>query len=164
MPGSRAGGTSRVLVIPGRADSMMTRLMAGPRLRKVDLHVPLELLPVPQSPAPDLSHAEEADAVRRRQRCPRTAADRRLRDPCSRRRQEHWLASVAEGNSFVAGREIGLLELVGQAYGIVGRYYQHLGNPEGRRDMTPFNYLAAAAFVPLCIAGLRWRCSWRAGS
>jgi hypothetical protein len=60
---------------------------------------------------------------------------------------------VAEGNSFVAGREIGLLELVGQAYGIVGRYYQHLGNPEGRRDMTPFNYLAAAAFVPLCIAG-----------
>jgi len=30
-----------------------------------------------------------------------------------------WLASVAEGNSVAAGREIGLLELVGQAYGIV---------------------------------------------
>jgi len=64
-----------------------------------------------------------------------------------------WLASVAEGNSLVAGREIGLLELVGQAYGIVGRYYRHLGDPDGRRDMTPFNYLAAAAFVPLCLAG-----------
>jgi len=67
--------------------------------------------------------------------------------------KDTWLASVAEGNSFVAGREIGLLELVGQAYGIVGRYYQHLGDPEGRRGMTPFNYAAAAAFVPLCIAG-----------
>ena len=60
---------------------------------------------------------------------------------------------MAEGNSLVAGREIGLLELVGQAYGIVGRYYRHLGDPDGRRDMTPFNYLAAAAFVPLCLAG-----------
>ena len=64
-----------------------------------------------------------------------------------------WLASVAEGSSLVAGREIGLLELVGQAYGIVGRYYRHLGEPEGRRGMTPFNYIAAAAFAPLCIAG-----------
>lgn len=64
-----------------------------------------------------------------------------------------WLTSVAEGNSLVAGREIGLLELVGQAYGIVGRYYQHLGEPEGRKDMTAFNYLAAAAFAPLCVAG-----------
>jgi predicted metal-dependent phosphoesterase TrpH len=64
-----------------------------------------------------------------------------------------WLASVAEGNTLVAGREVGLMELVGQTYGIVGRYYQHLGDPAGRRDMTPFNYLAAAAFVPLCITG-----------
>jgi len=64
-----------------------------------------------------------------------------------------WLASVAEGNSLVAGREVGLLELVGQTYGIVGRYYQHLGDPETRRDMTAVNYLAAAAFVPLCMAG-----------
>ena len=64
-----------------------------------------------------------------------------------------WLASVAEGNSFVDGREIGLVKLVGQAYGIVGRYYQHLGAPEGRRDMTPFNYIAAATFVPICLAG-----------
>ena len=28
-----------MLGIPGRADSMMTKPMAGPRLRKVDLHV-----------------------------------------------------------------------------------------------------------------------------
>jgi predicted metal-dependent phosphoesterase TrpH len=64
-----------------------------------------------------------------------------------------WLASVAAGNSLVAGREIGLLGLVGETYGIVGRYYRHLGDPRGRSDMTPFNYLAAAAFVPVCIAG-----------
>jgi hypothetical protein len=60
---------------------------------------------------------------------------------------------VAGGNTLVAGREIGFVELVGQAYGIVGRYYQHLGAPEGRRDMAPFNYLAAATFVPVCLLG-----------
>jgi len=65
-----------------------------------------------------------------------------------------WLASVAEGNCVVAGREIGLLELVGQVYGVVGRYYRHLGIPAERRRMTPVNYLAAAAFVPICLAGV----------
>lgn len=65
-----------------------------------------------------------------------------------------WLASVAEGKCVVAGREIGLMGLVGQVYGIVGRYYRQLGNPEGRRHMTPVNYLAAATFVPVCLAGL----------
>ena len=64
-----------------------------------------------------------------------------------------WLASVAKGKCIVAGREIGLMELVGQAYGIVGQYYRQLGTPEGRRYMTPVNYLAAASFVPICIAG-----------
>jgi hypothetical protein len=64
-----------------------------------------------------------------------------------------WLASVAAGRSLVAGREVGLLGLVGETYGIVGRYYRHLGDPRGRSDMTFFNYLAAAAFVPVCIAG-----------
>jgi hypothetical protein len=64
-----------------------------------------------------------------------------------------WLASVAEGKCVVAGREIGLMSLVGQAYEIVGRYYRRLGFPEGRRHMTPVNYLAAAAFVPICLAG-----------
>lgn len=64
-----------------------------------------------------------------------------------------WLASVAGGNTLVAGREIGLVELVRQAYGIVGRYYRHLGAPEGRRDMTPFTYLAAATFIPVCLLG-----------
>jgi len=65
-----------------------------------------------------------------------------------------WLASVAEGRCVVAGREIGLMGLVGQVYGIVGRYYRQLGIPEGRRDMTPVNYLAAATFVPVCLAGI----------
>jgi len=64
-----------------------------------------------------------------------------------------WLASVAEGKCVVAGREIGLMELVGQAYGIVGRYYRQLGSPEGRHHLTPMNYLAAATFVPICLAG-----------
>jgi hypothetical protein len=65
-----------------------------------------------------------------------------------------WLASVAEGKCLVAGREIGLLELVGQVYGIVGRYYRHLGDPAERRRMTPGNYLAAVTFVPICLAGV----------
>ncbi len=65
-----------------------------------------------------------------------------------------WLASVADGNCVVAGREIGVVELVGQVYGIVGQYYRHLGNPEARREMTPVNYLAAAAFVPICLSGV----------
>jgi len=65
-----------------------------------------------------------------------------------------WLASVAEGNCVVAGREIGLMGLVGQVYGIVGRYYRLIGIPEGRRHMTPVNYLAAATFVPICLAGI----------
>ncbi len=65
-----------------------------------------------------------------------------------------WLASVAEGNCLVAGREIGLLGLVGQVYGMVGRYYRHLGIPAERRRMTPVNYLAAAAFVPISLAGV----------
>ncbi len=65
-----------------------------------------------------------------------------------------WLASVAEGKCVVAGREIGLVELVGQVYGIVGQYYRHLGIPEERRQMTPINYLAAATFVPICLAGV----------
>ncbi|HZI93767.1 MAG TPA: hypothetical protein VFE84_05960 [Patescibacteria group bacterium] len=64
-----------------------------------------------------------------------------------------WLRSVAEGNAVVAGREVGLVELVGQAYAIVGRYYQSLGGTEGRRDMKAFNYLAAATFLPICLAG-----------
>lgn len=64
-----------------------------------------------------------------------------------------WLASVAGGECVVAGREIGLLELVGQVYGIVGRYYRHLAIPEERRRMTPVNYLAAATFMPICVAG-----------
>ena len=64
-----------------------------------------------------------------------------------------WLASVGEGKCVVAGREIGLLELVGQVYGIVGRYYRHLGIPAERRCMTTVNYLAAAAFVPICLVG-----------
>lgn len=65
-----------------------------------------------------------------------------------------WLASVAAGNCVVTGREIGLTGLVSQVYGIVGRYYRHLGTPEGRRDMTPANYLAAATFVPVSLAGV----------
>jgi len=64
-----------------------------------------------------------------------------------------WLASVAAGDCFVTGREIGLFELVGQVYGIVGRYYGQIGTPEGRRGMTSHNYLAAAGFVPICLAG-----------
>ena len=64
-----------------------------------------------------------------------------------------WLASVGKGDCAVAGREIGLVELVGQAYEIVGRYYRTLGTPEGRHDMTTFNFLAATTFVPLCLAG-----------
>jgi len=64
-----------------------------------------------------------------------------------------WLASVAEGNCAVAGREIGLVELVGQAYAIVGRYYRHLGRREAAHHTTPLNYLAAASFVPICLAG-----------
>jgi len=65
-----------------------------------------------------------------------------------------WLASVAAGRCVVAGREIGLLELIGQIYSIVGRYYGHLATPEGRREMTPLNYLAAATFLPICLAGV----------
>jgi predicted metal-dependent phosphoesterase TrpH len=65
-----------------------------------------------------------------------------------------WLASVAEGTCVVAGREIGLMGLLGQVYGIVGQYYRHLGIPEGRRQMTPMNYLAAATFVPISLAGV----------
>jgi predicted metal-dependent phosphoesterase TrpH len=64
-----------------------------------------------------------------------------------------WLASVAEGQCVVMGREIGLLGLVGQVYGVVGRYYRQLGVREGRRHMMPANYLAAAAFAPICLAG-----------
>ena len=65
-----------------------------------------------------------------------------------------WLASVAEGHCLVAGREIGLVELVGQVYGLIGQYYGHLGTPEDRRRMTPYNYLAAATFVPICLVGV----------
>ncbi len=68
--------------------------------------------------------------------------------------KQAWLSSVAEGQCVVAGREIGLMGLVGQVYGIVGQYYRHLGVPEERRRMTPFNYLAAATFVPICLAGV----------
>lgn len=64
-----------------------------------------------------------------------------------------WLDSVAEGHTIVAGSEIGLVELVGQAYSIVGQYYKSLGASEGRRDMKAFNYLAAATFLPICLAG-----------
>ena len=39
-------------------------------------------------------------------------------------------------------------------YGIVGGYYRHLVTPEGRRHMTPASYLAAATFVPICLAGV----------
>jgi predicted metal-dependent phosphoesterase TrpH len=65
-----------------------------------------------------------------------------------------WLASVADGNCLVAGREIGLVGLLGQVYGLIGNYYGHLGTPEDRHRMTPYNYLAAATFVPACIAGV----------
>jgi predicted metal-dependent phosphoesterase TrpH len=65
-----------------------------------------------------------------------------------------WLASVAEGKCLVAGREIGLMGLVGQVYGIVGQYYRHLGTPQVRRQMTPMNYLAAATFAPISVAGI----------
>lgn len=65
-----------------------------------------------------------------------------------------WLASVAEGKCVVAGREIGPMGLVGQVYGIIGRYYWHLGIPAERHRMTPVNYLAAAIFVPICLAGV----------
>jgi predicted metal-dependent phosphoesterase TrpH len=65
-----------------------------------------------------------------------------------------WLASVAAGRCVVAGREIGLVELIGQIYSIVGRYYSRLATPEGRREMTPFNYLAAATFLPICLVGV----------
>ena len=34
---------------------------------------------------------------------------------------------------FVAGREIGLVSLVGQVYGLIGQYYGHLGTAEDRR-------------------------------
>jgi len=68
--------------------------------------------------------------------------------------KEDWLASVARGETLVAGREIGLVELVGQVYGLIGRYYGHLGTPEDRRRMTPYNYAAAATFVPICLAGV----------
>lgn len=64
-----------------------------------------------------------------------------------------WLASVAAGDCLVIGREIGLFELVGQVYGIVGRYYRQIGTPPGRRGMAPLNYLAATGFVPICLAG-----------
>jgi hypothetical protein len=65
-----------------------------------------------------------------------------------------WLASVAAGNCLVAGREIGLVQLIGQVYSIVGRYYGSLGTAEGRRNMRPANYAAAAGFVPICLAGV----------
>ncbi len=65
-----------------------------------------------------------------------------------------WLASVAAGSCVVVGREIGLMELIGQVYGIVGRYYRRLGTAEGRREMSPANYLAAAGFVPICLVGV----------
>jgi predicted metal-dependent phosphoesterase TrpH len=67
--------------------------------------------------------------------------------------RQTWLAAVAEGKCAVAGREIGLVELVGQAYGIVGRYYRHLGRRSTAQQMTSLNYLAAAGFVPICLAG-----------
>jgi hypothetical protein len=65
-----------------------------------------------------------------------------------------WLASLAEGQCVVAGREIGLAGLVGQMYRIVGQYYRHFGNPEERARMTPITYLAAAGFVPICLSGV----------
>jgi hypothetical protein len=65
-----------------------------------------------------------------------------------------WLASVADGNCVVAGREIGLVGLLGQVYGLIGQYYGHLGTPEDRRRMTAYNYLAAATFVPACLGGV----------
>ncbi|HKQ98512.1 MAG TPA: hypothetical protein VJV75_11600 [Candidatus Polarisedimenticolia bacterium] len=68
--------------------------------------------------------------------------------------KEAWLASVADGECLVAGREIGLVELVGQVYGLIGKYYGRLGTAEDRGRMKPFNYVAAAGFVPVCIAGV----------
>ena len=65
-----------------------------------------------------------------------------------------WIASVAAGDCLVTGHEIGFLAMVGEVYGIVGNYYRHLASPEGRRGMRSANYLAAAGFMPLCVAGV----------
>jgi predicted metal-dependent phosphoesterase TrpH len=65
-----------------------------------------------------------------------------------------WIASVADGRCLVEGREIGLVGLLGQVYGLIGHYYGHLATSEDRRRMTAYNYLAAATFVPACIGGV----------
>ena len=65
-----------------------------------------------------------------------------------------WIAAVAEGQCVVAGREIGFAGLLGQVYGLVGQYYRHFGDQNERRRMTPGNYVAAAAFVPICLVGV----------
>jgi len=65
-----------------------------------------------------------------------------------------WIESVARGECFVAGREIGFTGLLGEVYRIIGQYYQHLPTPTGREGMKPVNYAAAAGFIPICIAGV----------
>jgi len=68
--------------------------------------------------------------------------------------KEAWLASLMDGRCLTFGSEIGFLGMVGEVYGIVGRYYKRLGSPDGRAEMGAINYAAAAGFVPICLAGV----------
>lgn len=65
-----------------------------------------------------------------------------------------WLAAIARGEGRASGRSIGALGLTGNVYHIVGQYYLSLLDPRMRRNMSGVNYLAAAGFLPACLAGL----------
>jgi predicted metal-dependent phosphoesterase TrpH len=65
-----------------------------------------------------------------------------------------WLAAVALGETTVSGRSVGALGLTANVYRTIGRYYLSLLDPEVRREMHAENYIAAAGFVPVCIAGI----------
>ncbi len=68
--------------------------------------------------------------------------------------KDEWIRSVKRGECLVAGREIGFKGLVGEVYGIVGRYYGHLAAPGGRDEMNAGNLAAAAGFVPASLMGV----------
>ena len=68
--------------------------------------------------------------------------------------KREWLAAVARGEARAVGRAKGVASLTADVYRIIGRYYLSLLDPEVRSQMRTENYLAAAALVPACAAGL----------
>jgi len=65
-----------------------------------------------------------------------------------------WLASVARGDCSYRTRPIGFPSLLSHVYRAIGRYYAEMFLPSGRAGMSPVNYVAAAALLPVAALGV----------